>query len=209
MRKGAFITLEGIEGAGKSTQARRLGDALRAEGRGVVLTVEPGGTEIGREIRAVLLNPAHDMMDAITELMLYAAARRQHLEELIRPALAHGEVVICDRFSDSTMAYQGYARGLDMALIAQIDQIATGGLKPDLTILLDMAPEAGIDRNRMAGKHDRFEAEPMEFHVKVRQGFLNLMRAEPGRIKSVAAASDTDTVGADILALVNEVLGGR
>ncbi len=167
---------------------------------------EPGGTPIGREIRAVLLNPAHGAMDPVAELLLYAAARRQHVEELISPALGRGEVVVSDRFSDSTLAYQGHARGLDAALIAEVDRIATGGLRPDLTILLDMAPEAGTARNRAAGKHDRFEAEPLEFHRKVREGFLHIMESEPARVRRVDASANPDEVAASILALVRGLI---
>lgn len=206
---GVFISLEGIEGAGKSTQARLLADTLNAEGIRAVHTVEPGGTEIGREIRGILLNPNHQEMSPVTELLLYAAARRQHMDELILPALERGEIVITDRFSDSTMAYQGYARGLDTSLISKIDQIATGGVKPGLTVLLDMNPERGIARNQQAGKHDRFEIESMGFHMKVREGFLLIMGAEPGRVRLIDASRGIDEVSADIAALVREFIAAK
>jgi dTMP kinase len=199
---GTFISFEGIEGTGKSTQARLLAEALRAEGREVVLTAEPGGTSIGERIREVLLDTGHGAMEHVTELLLYAAARRQHLEELIKPALEEGKVVVTDRFSDSTAAYQGTGRGLDMELIEELDRMVTGGLVPDLTLLLDMDVEEGLERNRGAGKRDRLELEDVEFHRKVREGFREIARAEPGRGKTVDATEPQEEVHAQVMRLV-------
>jgi len=197
---GLFISFEGIEGAGKSTQARRLAEALKDKGYDVVLTTEPGGTRIGQTIREVLLNPENKAMDSVAELLLYAADRRQHLHELVRPALADGKVVITDRYSDSTRAYQGTARGLDLDLIEELDRIAAGGLKPGLTILLDMDVEDGLQRNRHAGKSDRLELEALEFHKRVREGFHEIASAEPERVKLIRSDRPKDDVHADILA---------
>jgi dTMP kinase len=188
---GVFITLEGVEGAGKTTQARMLAEALRARGHEVVATREPGGTAIGTRIREVLLAPEHGAMDAVTELLLYAAARRQHVAELIQPALRRGAIVLCDRFSDSTRAYQGEGRGLPMETIEALDAIATRGLAPDLTLLLDVSPEVGLARNHSACKHDRIEAESLAFHTRVREGFLALQRAHPERIVLIPSSSET------------------
>ena len=201
-----FISLEGIEGAGKSTHSRRLAEELREKGYKVVLTTEPGGTDIGKGIRHVLLDTANSGMDPIAELLLYAADRKQHLEEVVRPALASGKVVITDRYSDSTTAYQGHGRGLSLDTLGELDRMATGGLKPGLTILMDMDVAAGLERNREAGKRDRLELEALEFHMKVREGFLTIAKAEPGRVRIVDAARTRDEVHADVLGLAIEAL---
>jgi dTMP kinase len=172
--RGCFIVLEGVEGAGKTTQIPRLAAWISSLGRSVITTVEPGGTAIGRQIRAVLLDTANTAMSATTELLLYNAARAQHVSEVILPALESGVFVVCDRYSDSTMAYQGYARGLDRDMIGALDGISTGGLKPDLTIILDLPVEAGRERNVSAGKSDRLELESAAFHERVRAGFDEL-----------------------------------
>ena len=204
--KGLFISFEGVEGAGKSTHLRMLAQALKAEGHEVLTTAEPGGTPISQCIREVLLDTAHVAMRPVTELLLYAAARRQHLEELIVPALDEGKVVITDRFSDSTTAYQGTGRGLDLALIAELDQIVTGGLRPDITVLLDMDVEQGLERNRSAGKRDRLELEEVEFHKRVRQGFLAIAKAEPERVKLIDASGSKEEVQALVMQAVRKAL---
>jgi dTMP kinase len=196
---GLFISLEGIEGTGKSTQSRLLGEALKAHDHKIVLTVEPGGTEISRHIREVLLDVRHTAMDSMTELLLYAAARRQHIQEVIIPALNEGKIVITDRFSDSTMAYQGYARGLDKDLITSLDKTVTGSMRPDLTILLDMDPATGLERNRNANKVDRLELEALEFHQKVRDGFLMIAKQEPDRIKIINADASPQDIHKQII----------
>lgn len=146
--KGTFITFEGIEGSGKSTQIVLLANYLMAHKKQVTLTREPGGTAIGDQVRKVLLDPANSLLVPSAELLLYAAARAQHLEELIRPELEAGKIVLCDRFSDATLAYQGYGRGLDRGMISDLDRMVTGGIRPDLTVLLDIDAEAGVSRAR-------------------------------------------------------------
>lgn len=207
MGGGLFISLEGIEGTGKSTQTRILADAIRESGREVVLTVEPGGTDISRAIRGLLLDVNHGAMDAMTELLLYAAARRQHMAELILPALGRGAVVVTDRFSDSTVAYQGYARGLDMSLIQKLDGMVTGGMRPNLTLLLDMDVETGLRRNKGAGKVDRLELEDVAFHKRVREGFLSIAKAEPARVKVIDASGSLDDVARKIRDAVAKAAG--
>lgn len=200
MKQGLFISFEGIEGSGKSTQARLLAEALEKEGCATVLTEEPGGTEISQAIRGLLLDVRHGAMDPVAELFLYAAARRQHVTELIAPSLAGGKVVITDRFSDSTRAYQGDGRGLDPAVIEAIDDAATGGLRPHLTLLLDMDVEAGLRRNRKAEKSDRFELEAVAFHERVRRGYLKIQKAEPARVRLISAEGAIDEVRRAVLA---------
>ncbi len=207
--KGVFISLEGIEGTGKSTQARLLSEALEKKGLKTVLTAEPGGTAISRIIRDLLLDKAHRGMDPMTELLLYSAARRQHLVELILPALGEGKVVITDRFSDSTRAYQGHARGLGLSLIDSLDAMVTGGLKPHLTLLLDIDVETGLGRNREAEKVDRLELEDIAFHERVREGFLSIRRAEPGRVRIIDAKDGVARVGEAVLRAVEKFLEER
>lgn len=206
LTKGLFLSFEGIEGSGKSTQAKMLAATLAAEGYDVVLTQEPGGTIIGERIRALLLDPEHTEMCPATELLLYAAARAQHLEEKIRPALARNAVVITDRFSDSTVAYQGYARGIERELLDAVDAVATHHLQPDITVLCDLPAEIGLERNREINKRDRLELEALAFHRKVREGFLQLAAAEPNRFRIVNAGQPMEQVTADIAQIVTERL---
>ncbi len=205
-RKGLFISFEGIEGTGKSTQARLLRDWLETKGIEAVLTREPGGTEIGKSIRHVLLDEKHARMDPATEFLLYAADRRQHMAEEILPALKRGLVVITDRFSDSTRAYQGYARGLDMPLLEKLNEVATEGREPDLTLLLDMDVCEGLLRNRNANKSDRLEMEDVDFHERVREGFLSIQRAEPERVKLIDATGSVEDVHARVIETVRKLL---
>ncbi len=196
-----FISLEGIEGSGKSTQARLLKEFLVDRGIDTVQTVEPGGTGIGEQIRSILLEPGNHM-DSMTELLLYFASRAQHVKEVIVPALEAGKVVITDRFSDSTVAYQGYARGLDMNVIESLDRIVTGECRPSLTILLDLDVEDGIRRNRRAGKKDRFELEEVEFHRRVREGFLKIAEQDIKRVTMVDASGTPEDVHEKIRTIV-------
>ncbi len=193
-KKGFFISLEGIEGTGKTTQARLLADKLIKQNFEVLLTQEPGGTVIGNRIREVLLLPEHDEMSFAAELLLYNADRAQHLTEKILPAMNKGMIVITDRFSDSTVAYQGYGRGIDLGLISAIDTIATNNTRPDLTLLFDLDIETGLARNRDINKVDRLELETIEFHKRVREGFKEIAKKEPQRIKTIDASLPADQV---------------
>lgn len=209
---GAFITFEGIEGSGKSTQISRLQQHLTAHGRPVRLTREPGGTPIGDQVRRILLDPANGLLDPTAELLLYAASRAQHLREVILPELEAGNIVLCDRFSDATLAYQGYGRGLSIPTIRELDRIVTAGLRPVLTVLLDLTVEAGLGRargrNTSQGLHAeaRFENEDLVFHNRVRDGYLRLAQEEPDRIRIVNAARTPDEIQKDVRKLVDEVL---
>jgi dTMP kinase len=210
---GAFITFEGTEGSGKSTQIALLAEFLASRGRKVVLTREPGGTLIGDQIRKILLDPANKALDATSELLLYAASRAQHLTEVIRPALKSGRIVLCDRFSDATLAYQGYGRGLDRELIRTLDRMVTGKMRPDLTLLLDIDTTTGLarahGRNSSSGLEGeaRFENEDIAFHTRVRQGYRALAEEEPDRIRVVDASRQPDQVQRTIREIVDEVMG--
>jgi dTMP kinase len=193
-RTGFFISLEGIEGTGKTTQASFLAERLSKAGFDVVLTQEPGGTVIGNRIREILLLPDHREMSFMTELLLYNAARAQLLSEKIGPALKDGKIVITDRFSDSTIAYQGYGRRIDPALITALDAIATGGIKPDLTLLFDLDIETGLRRNQKINKVDRLELEDIEFHQRVMKGFREIAKKDPPRVKIIDASTSLDKV---------------
>lgn len=207
-----FISFEGIEGSGKTTQAKRLATGLEKHGYSVVVTREPGGCPIADQIRGILLHPGNDRLVPEAELLLYAAARAQHVAEVIAPALDNGKVVLCDRYCDATLAYQGYARGLDMGMVKQLNHLAAGSCVPRLTLLLDMLPDQGIKRalhrNANTGGPDegRFEQEALAFHIKVRQGYLDLARMEPHRIKTVDATGTPDEVAARIWTIVSKVL---
>jgi dTMP kinase len=207
--KGVFISLEGIEGTGKTTQIKLLAAHLRERGYSVTETAEPGGTWISLRIREILLSLESRGMDPVTELLLYNAARVQHIREVISPALGRGDIVISDRFSDSTAAYQGYGRGIDRKLIDDLDAIATDGLKPDLTILLDVDVETGLRRNRQINKNDRLEQEDISFHEKVRQGFIELAGAAPDRIKKIDSEEGTRKVQEKIYDIVDTFLQQR
>jgi dTMP kinase len=210
--RGVFITFEGIEGSGKSTQISLLHDHLTKNGRTVTLTREPGGTPIGDQIRRILLDPANRSLDATAELLLYAASRSQHLSEVVLPALKEGKVVLCDRFSDATLAYQGYGRGLSTRTIAELDRIVTTGLKPDLTILLDIDARTGLNRARgrnaaqgLLGEA-RFENEDIAFHTRVRDGYFLLANESPERIRLVNGARNPAEVHRDVREIVDTVL---
>ncbi len=208
-----FITFEGPEGSGKSTQIARAYDYLQTRGRRVVKTREPGGTIISDQIRAVLLTAENQGMAPMTELFLYFAARAQHVAEKIRPALAEGAVVLCDRFADSTWAYQGHARGLGGELVEQLNALATGGLQPDATLLYDLPVEIGLARARAriadqapAGREDRFEREALAFHRKLREGYLLLAQRHRERFRVIDAAPPADAVWAQTRAALDELL---
>lgn len=209
--KGIFITFEGPDGAGKTTQMRMLGERLEMLGKEVVYTREPGGTRISEEIRDILLNPSHSEMSDRTEALLYAASRAQHVEEFIKPALMAGKIVLCDRFTDSTIAYQGFGRGIDVSFLDKLNRIAVAGVNPDLTLVLDIDPAQGIDRIsekrvRAGQAKDRIELENIEFHKRVREGFRCLVAANPQRCKTVDAGRDPETVHNEVYKQVKEVL---
>jgi len=204
-KRGIFISLEGVEGCGKSTQAKLLADYIEKLGYLIVLTHEPGGTPIAEKIREILLEPQYTEMQTITELLLYLASRAQHVSELISPALDEGKIVICDRFSDATFAYQGYARGIDMDCLKQLNEVATSGLEPDLTLLLDLEPEGGFQRK--SGQYwDRLENESADFHSKVRKGYLSIADSEPQRVKVINAVGSTEDVHSHIKECVDQKL---
>jgi dTMP kinase len=207
--KGLFLSFEGIEGTGKSTQARLLAEYLRDRGHTVVQTAEPGGTPISLKIRDLLLSLESRGMDHVTELLLYNAARVQHIREVIAPAIMRGEIVITDRFSDSTLAYQGYGRGIDRKTIDAIDAVATGGMRPDLTLLLDIDVETGMHRNRRANKHDRLELEDITFHRRVRKGFHEIAAAEPERVRIISCADSIAAVQDAVRDIVTTFLGRK
>jgi len=198
-----FITLEGPDGSGKSTQARLLAEWLRDQGYEVVLTREPGGTDIGDQIRVVLHDQRNTAMGAQTEILLYSASRAQHVSQFIRPALAAGKIVVSDRYADSTLAYQGYGRGLDLGTLRAITGFATGGLTPDLTLYLDITAQEGLQRRQSGGDEwNRLDAEALEFHQRVRAGYLELVEQEPERWVVIDAARSVEEVQAEIRAQV-------
>lgn len=207
--KGIFISFEGIEGTGKSTQAGLLANYLKKKGHRVVQTMEPGGTGISLKIRELLLSMESRGMDPLAELLLYNAARVQHIKEIIGPALQRGDIVITDRFSDSTVAYQGYARGLDLQLIESLDMIATKKLRPDITILLDIDVRTGLARNKKLGKNDRLELEDISFHEKVREGFLGIAHRDSGRIKVLDCSEGLDAVHQKVVRIISEFMEAR
>ena len=196
-----FVTFEGVEGCGKTTQAPRLAAAL---GANVLLTQEPGGTELGKEIRTMLLSPKNAGMAPAAELLLYFADRAQHVEQVIRPALAAGRTVISDRYVDSSLAYQGYGRGLPLDLLRAVARLATGGLQPDVTFFLDVPVERGLSRVGRRGAHDRLESEALDFHERVRRGYLALMEHEPERWIRVDGVGAPDEVEQRLLAAARE-----
>ena len=203
---GLFITLEGPEGAGKSTNREYLAERLRAEGIDVVLTREPGGTPLAERIRELLLAPSDETMCADTELLLVFAARAQHLDQVIRPALARGAVVLCDRFTDATYAYQGGGRGLSQARIATLETFVQGALRPDLTLVFDLPVEVGLARASARGRLDRFEQEGRAFFDAVRSTYLERAQAQPQRYRLVDAAQTLEQVQVQLDALLPQLL---
>ncbi len=197
---GFFLAVEGIEGSGKTTQVARLEQRIRSGGGNVIVTKEPGGTATGNRIRAILLDPQEEGMDPLTELFLYAASRRQHVVELIRPALERGAVVLCDRFTDATLAYQGFGRLLDLDRLRQLNDWATDGIRPTLTLILDLPESVGLDRAKERNaaedlqRESRLEGEDLRFHRRVREGYLTLAEARPDRYAVVDASGSADEV---------------
>jgi len=205
--------MEGVEGSGKTTQAALLCDYLRRHEIEVRETREPGGTALGETIREILLCPTTSPLIPVSELLLFLSARAQQIDEVIAPALEKGEWVVCDRYCDATLAYQGYGRGLDLEKIQELNHIATGGLKPDMTILLDLHVETGLERAVAAkrefaegGNGDRMERENREFHKRVREGYLHLARQEPDRIKVIRVTGSIEEVHRTVVSLVEPFL---
>jgi len=205
--KGIFITLEGGEGAGKSSQARKLGEVLEARGHNVLLTREPGGATGAEAIRKLLVEGPGGHWDGITEALLHTAARRDHLVNAVWPALDTGKIVISDRFADSTLAYQGYAHGVDMNVLRSLYKLAVGDFLPRLTLILDLPVDVGLARAASrAGKETRYESMGVAFHERVRAGFQEIAKAEPARCKMIDAAQDVETIHKAIVAEVLKVL---
>lgn len=205
--RGLFITFEGTDGAGKTTQIQRLSAALGQAGYDICLTREPGGTPISEQIRDMLLNPDHSEMAATTELLLYAASRAQHVSEVIKPALEAGKIVISSRFADAMVVYQGYGRGLDLERINRLNRIATEGVTPDVTFVLDLSVEIGLQRvQKSRGGLDRLEREKIDFHQRLRDGYRALAQQEPQRLKIVDAQASPEKVYAQIMAAIQSLL---
>jgi dTMP kinase len=215
VRRGLFITIEGPEGSGKSTQARKLAERLRGR-YPLHHTREPGGTTIGERIRDLLLDEQHREMAAQTEMLLFAAARAQFVAEVVEPALRSGQVVLSERYVDASFAYQGYGRGLGIDVVRRVNAVATGGVMPDLTVLLDIDPAVGLQRARGAsgqagrgGRGDRLEQEDLRFHVRVREGFLSIAHEEPNRVRVVDGSGAPQAVHEEIVRLVEQFLAAR
>ena len=209
---GFFITFEGIEGSGKTTQIKLLACFLESFGYSVVCTREPGGCPVSDKIRTILLDADNQAITPMTELLLYAAARAQHVSEVIIPAIQSGAVVLCDRFTDATVAYQSFGRGLDRSQIDTLAGLACGSLTPDLTLLIDCEPETGIGRARRridassGPREERFELEAMEFHQRVRDGYLSLAAKEPGRFSLIDGSASVEDIASAIADLVQKKL---
>ena len=199
-----FITFEGVEGSGKTTQIERLKQYLVDQGISCMITREPGGTPIGERVRKILLNPEHHGMDPLTELLLYEAARVQHIREVLKPQLRKKTVILCDRFDDASVAYQGYGRKLDLSLVERSNRLATQGIRPNVTFLLDCPSHLGLGRalrrNRRLRqeKEGRFEKEKLQFHRRVRKGYLSIAKKEPHRVKVIDTRQGSDKVFQEI-----------
>ena len=206
--EGYFITFEGIEKCGKTTQAELLVERLQKEGYQVVFTREPGGPPIAEKIRALILDPTHTEMSRLTELFLYMASRAQHIDQLIRPHLQSGGIVLCDRFADSTRAYQGYGRGIDFNTIEELNRMATSGCVPDLTLLLDIPLEASLERQaQLLERPDRLENEAIDFYRQVRQGYLQRAQKYQYRMCTIDGTKGVEHIAQEIYSIVMERLG--
>lgn len=207
-KRALFITFEGVEGCGKTTQAELLRRYLEGKGYSTVLTREPGGTPVAEELRGMLLGQKGEGLSPWAELLLYLACRAEVVDGVIRPALERGRIVICDRFSDSTVAYQGYGKGMPLEAIQTLDGWVTGGLKPDVTFLLDIPPEQGIERARKRGDgQNRFEREGMDFHRRVRAGYMELASKE-GRIRVIDGTRGVSSIHRDICGIIDSIMEG-
>lgn len=202
--KGYFISFEGIDGSGKSTQISKLKAYLESKGYDILLTREPGGTKISEKIREIILDPEHKEMTSMTEVLLYAASRAQHVEEVIKPAIEEGKIIICDRFVDSSIAYQGHGRKLGNC-VEDINKYAVQGIMPDLTFLMKIKPDIGNDRISNREK-DRIELEAQEFHMSVYNGYENLERRFPERVKGIDASRSIEEIHRDIVSYVDKLI---
>ena len=209
LKRGFFLSFEGIEGCGKTTQLRGLARRLRTLGYLVVETREPGGSPISEQIRTILLDPKNRGMDPRCELLLFLAVRAQHVDEIIKPALEKGAVVLCDRFTDASVAYQGCARRLGAALVARLNRFATAGVSPDLTIFLDVPVALGLARKRKTGHLDRLDRESEAFHKAVRSGYVRIARQNPRRVRVVDGTDSVDDVARAIDRIVQSRLRAR
>jgi len=206
-KEGFFITLEGPDGSGKSTQSLLLARYLKRKGYKVVHTREPGGTSIAEALRRIILNPKN-RISKVTEVLLYEAGRAQHTLELILPALQDGKTVICERYTDATLAYQGYGRKLDIRMVKELNRIASSGLQPDLTILLDLDVREGLNRVRKIsrGRMDRMERESIRFHERVRKGYLEIASREPGRVKLITVKETPQKTHLEIVKVIKKLV---
>ena len=202
--RGKFITLEGSEGVGKTTSLNYIKRHIESQGHTVLTTREPGGTPLAEEIRDLLLNKRDEKVEEDTELLLMFAARCQHVSQVIEPALARGNWVICDRFVDASYAYQGGGRGIDFSKIQQIEEFCLGDFKSDLTILLDMSVEEGMERTRKRGEADRFESEKIDFYQRIRDAYLSRAKSDPNRVKVVNAQPSIEQVQASLKQVLND-----
>lgn len=209
MTRARFITVEGIEGAGKSTCLNLIRDCIRRHGWPLEVTREPGGTELGEDLRELLLGHRHEGMADSTELLLMFAARAEHLHAKIIPALSSGSWVLCDRFTDATYAYQGYGRGIELERIAVLEQWVQRGRRPDLTLLMDLPVETGLERAGRRSEPDRFERQTLAFFERVRNGYLSLARAEPERFRVIDASQSLPEVSNQVSAVIDAFLAGQ
>lgn len=207
--KGLLISFEGLDGSGKTTQIGRLAERLQALGREVVVAVEPGGTRIGEQIRGLLLDARHHELTPATEMLLYFASRAQNVAEVIRPALGRGAIVLADRFTDSTMAYQGYGRGLGARAVRALHRIACGDLQPDLTLVLDVDPEVGLARAGRRGSPNRMDVQAMDFYRRVREAYRRMARRDPLRMRLLDGHPGPEAVAAAVWSEVQKALGPR
>lgn len=206
MHKGLFITVEGTDGSGKTTQIRLMEDYFTQKGYEVVLSREPGGTRISERIRDMILDPVNTDIFPLTEMILYAASRAQHVAEVIKPAVEAGKVVICDRFVDSSYAYQGSGRGVDLKVVADVNRAAIDGMVPDITFFLDLDPKISLQRRLASTGADRIEQEKIDFHIRVYDGYKNMALLYPSRIKTIDASQSIDAISSEIREYLDEMI---
>ncbi len=206
MENGKFITFEGTDGSGKTTQIKLLEDYLKGKGYEVVLSREPGGTKVSELIRDLILDPANNEIVPLTEMILYAASRAQHVAQVIKPSIEAGKIVICDRFVDSSYAYQGSGRGVDLKIIADVNRVAIDGISPDITFFLDIDPETAIKRRINATGADRIEQEKLDFHKRVYEGYKKMSLLFPDRIMTIDAEKPIDEISSQINKYIDSVL---